>query len=317
MKDLQIELAAKFIAAMKKHWRKTNPHVDIVMNFLMKKYGELPRPDHMAIRSISGAGFGIQEASSLFSALGYKFGGYWPIPNLNINACHFEPPTPELEKIFFSEIDLSAIERNAPAGENFHKIKSGIRHDISSSSMELYIVCGNLYSALAGNYAGTFKALIDNVTEFLIEPPCYIKSETFSKLSQKPYLQETIHVLAYGFQPNHFTFLLKDPSYTFPGYASMENFAKEIDGLGIQMQEKIEGDEESILCQVSTKACMGKFSAYQHKNGRAQNVKIEWPMSYIEFIRRGADTNSPTGRYEGFLPKQAQTLFKMTAPTGS
>lgn len=319
MRDLQIELAIKFIASMKKHWRKTNPYVDVVMNHLMEKYGELPRPDHMAIRSISGVGFGIQEANSLFSALGYKFGNYWPIPDLNINACHFEPPTPELEKIFFSEIQMEQIGKNIPEKE-FASVKKKIRKMVWNTSESVSGICAQLYDIMNAKKYYTkqwTKSDIFNLAVFFTCSPwdlLNIRDSDFRWLSEKPYLQETAHVLAYGFIPNHFTFLMKDQSYTFPGYTSMRDLSKEIESLGIPMQEHAEGNEESILCQVSTKACKGKFSAYQHINGCAKNMKIEWPMSYIEFIKRGADTNSPTGRYEGFLPNQAKTLFKMTAP---
>ena len=94
----------------------------------------------------------------------------------------------------------------------------------------------------------------------------------------------------------------------------MENVAKEIASLGIGMQEHVEGKEESILCQVSTKAYPGSFLTHRLAKGVVKPVQITWPMSYIEFIKRGEDLTSPTGRYEGFLPNQAQALFKMTAP---
>jgi len=309
MKNLQIELARKFMAAMKKHWRKNNPHVDIVMNYLMEKYGELPRPDHVAIRSISGIGFGIQEANSLFSALGYRFANYWPIPKLNIMACHFEPPVPELEKIFFSEIRLDDIKQNVSKKE-FANVKRKIKRMVWNESSEISDLCKEIYGSIHSKIyfkkqwkkPEHWKKLdLFNLNWFFTRSPwssLSITDSDFRWLSEKPYLQETTHVLAYGFIPNHFTFLLKDPNYTFPGYTTMENFAKEIGSLGIEMQEKVEGEEESILCQVSTKACMGKF---------------QWPMSYIEFIKRGSDPASPTDRYEGFLPNQAQVLFKMTA----
>ena len=292
MKNPQVELARKVMRSLKKHWMKTNPHARIVMNYLKEKYGELPRADHMAIRSISGIGFGIQEANSLFSALGYRFGALWPIPKLNINACHFEPPVPGLEKIFFSVIELDDIETNLPPEENFKKIKKNIKSTVYNVSDEIYDICEHIHSRLS-RPCGLSKYLIDDITGFFCSPVWIMKETAFLEISKKPYLQETAHVLAHGFIPNHFTFLMKDPNYAFPGYTSMEALSKEIGSLGIKMQEQVEGDEDSTLCQVSTKA---------------------YSKSYIEFIKRGADPTSLTGRYEGFLPNQAQVLFKMTAP---
>lgn len=314
----QARLARKVMTSLKKHWMKTNPHVRIIMKYFKEKYGELPRSDHMAIRSISGIGFGIDEANSLFSALGYKFGGYWPIPKLNIMACHFEPPAPDLEKIFFSEIQLEDIGKNIPAKE-FEKIKKIVKQSIYSVADEIDLKCGSIYTSL--NFAKRYNRVPDSysLVNFFTDPPSdYLirKNSDFKWLSEKSYLQETTHVLAYGFIPNHFTFLLKDPNYTFPGYTTMENLSKEIESLGIKMQEQVEGNEDSILCQVSTKATEGLFGTYNKRNDLCFEIMpMKWPMSYIEFIKRGADPASPTGRYEGFLPNQAQTLFKMTAST--
>lgn len=312
MKNLQVELAKRVMKSLKRHWMKTNPHARLVMKYFEEKYGELPRPDHMAIRSISGIGFGIDEANSLFSALGYRFGAYWPIPKLNIMACHFEPPTADLEKIFFSEIDLDAIEQNAPPEENFKEAKKKIKRGNYNVGNEIYWLCGEIYTILANHTSSSKKLLVEELARFFtVTTPSWITDiKTFSEISKKPYLQETAHVLAYGFIPNHFTFLMQDPTYKFVGYASMGTLSKEIESLGIKMQEHVEGTEDSILCQTSTKAYSSTFRTFEGTEFR----KIKWPRSYIEFIKRGADLASPTGRYEGFLPDQAQVLFKMTAP---
>lgn len=293
MEKPEYEFARKFMSLLKEHWRKTNPDVDRVLNYLKNKYGELPRPDHMAIRSISGIGFGPEEAYQIFSSLGYRYGGSWWIPSLSIAACHFEPPAPGLEKIFFSTILLRELlyckEAERESEEAIEKI-------------------GGILSRIANHVKTRLGFLtpaepIDRLANFFICPPwveqgSFIDKDDFSWISGRPYLQETAHVLAHGFLPNHFTFLLKDPSYVFSGYKSMREFAKEIRKLGIPMKKKVEGRENSILCQTSTKAFIGKAN---------------WPTSYIEFIKRGKDMSSPTGRYEGFIPNQAQALFKMTA----
>lgn len=311
MESKQIVLARKAIKSLKNHWARTNPHVRIIMNHFKEKYGELPRPDHLAIRSISGIGFGIEEANCLFSALGYRFGAFWPIPALSIKACHFEPPVPDLEKIFFSELDLDAIEKSASQEDGFGKVKKEIMHNIYNVSNDVYSLCGEIYSGLCSSYSLPKNLIYDLTNFFVVTTPSWnAHCEHFKEIARKSYLQETAHVLAYGFIPNHFTFLMQDPNYKFLGYTTMENLRNEIESLCIPMQEMVEGEETSILCQVSTKAYLGKFLTF---DSQSKPKKINWPRSYIEFIKRGPDPASPTGRYEGFLPKQAQTLFKMTA----
>lgn len=311
MKNPQIELARKFIGSLKKHWLRTNPDAQKIAKYFKEKYRELPRPDHMAIRSISGIGFGIDEANSLFSALGYKFGGYWPIPKLNIMACHFEPPAPDLEKIFFSEVHFENHDTEKLLNLIMPKSsKDWLRTDI-------YDVCSLIYSCHRDKTQRPLQ--IDVLFDFLMRAMWELEltRKKFAAISEKC-SQEIIHVMAFGFVPNHFTFLMQDPNHKYPGYTTMENLSKEMESLGIKMQEQVEGAENSILCQTSTKAYPGKFKTYKKKNGNEyheEDIKIEWPRSYIEFIKRGADPASPTGRYEGFLPNQAQALFKMTAKT--
>lgn len=311
MESKQIVLARKVIKSLKNHWARTNPHVRIIMRHFKEKYGELPRPDHLAIRSISGIGFGIEEANCLFSALGYKFGAFWPIPALNIEACHFEPLTQDLEKIFFSEIDLDTIKKSAPQEDGFSNVKKEIMRSICNISNDVYYLCGEIYSGLCGSGSLPKNLIYDLTNFFVVTTPSWdIHCEYFNVIARESYLQETAHVLAYGFIPNHFSFLIQDPTYKFPGYTTMENLRKEIESLGIPMQKIVEGEETSMLCQVSTKAYLGKFLTF---DSQSKPKKIKWPRSYIEFIKRGADPTSPTGRYEGFLPNQAKALFKMTA----
>src|SRR3989344_9476122 len=310
MEKWRLELARKFMGSLKESWRKNNSDVDKTLQFIKDNYDSKgPRPDHLAIRSVSGIGFGQEEAYRLFSALGYRYGGSWWIPKLNIAACHFEPPSTSsgqvpLEKIFFSVVLLEEF-RSKLSKKEYQKLKSIFGYRRSAS--RLISAIENWPKSDAGEKRKTLEDLLD----FFSPPPLIPTSEDFGWLSSQSIFQEAAHVLVYGFTPNHFTFLLKDPAYELKGYTSMKDFAERLRSSGFKMKDKAEGEEESLLCQTSTIASPNSFKIYDEKTKQIANAA--WPMSYIEFIRRGADPSSPTGRYEGFIPNQAQALFKMTA----
>lgn len=278
MEKWRVKLARNRIGDLRKAYEEdeANKNYRKIKKYLLEKYGELPRPDHFAIRSVTGSGLEHSEAYQIFSALGYRYGGSYWLPKKHIAACHFEPPAPNLEKIFFSLILLPEFKHDERAEKDYKKI---------AEKMAAYLKTG-----------------VRDYTDFM-----WLAGREYDK---EPYLQELVHVLAYGSIPNHFTFLLKDPIYTFLGYTTMEKFAEEIASLGIPMQESVEGAEGSMLRQVSTKAAIGTTKTLHKKSG--EPIEVEWPKTYVEFIERGPDPASPTGRFEGFIVEQATVLFDMT-----
>src|SRR3989344_8389239 len=192
MEKWRLELARKFMGSLKESWRKNNSDVDKALQFIKDNYDSKgPRPDHMAIRSVSGIGFGQEEAYRLFSVLRYKYGGSWWIPKLNIAACHFEPPSPDLEKIFFSVVLLEEFRRKLSKKE-YQKMREIFRY---------YRFAGLLKDSIEKwpklDLVGKQKTFGDLVDFF--SPPSFVQlSESFEWLAGKKFFQEAAHVLAYG-----------------------------------------------------------------------------------------------------------------------
>lgn len=90
-------------------WRQyiaIGPHAQAIRGLLG---GAGVKNDHIALRGLNWPGLGIDALATSFLAYGYTEGGTYTFPEKKLVARHFDPPRPELPKVFISELETEAL----------------------------------------------------------------------------------------------------------------------------------------------------------------------------------------------------------------
>eukprot|EP00993_Chasmostoma_nieuportense_P001491 NODE_2369_length_1196_cov_60.690365_g2255_i0.p1 GENE.NODE_2369_length_1196_cov_60.690365_g2255_i0~~NODE_2369_length_1196_cov_60.690365_g2255_i0.p1 ORF type:complete len:345 (-),score=82.65 NODE_2369_length_1196_cov_60.690365_g2255_i0:161-1150(-) len=109
--------AHSLIQALKMHYLSRTPTFDHIAG-LMQKEGLISDPmaienDHIALRTINTPQLGIKSLAKLFTAFGYTQMQKFEFPSKHLNALWFKPPSPDLPRVFLSELKLEEVSREA------------------------------------------------------------------------------------------------------------------------------------------------------------------------------------------------------------
>lgn len=256
--------------------------------------------DHIAFRTFAAQQplSGIASLSRIFDALGYRAAGLYHFEDKRLNATHFQPPHPELPKLFISE--LRTWELDAEARGLIRKSTAAFEDRVTE---EMLVALARLDQE--PDAAGELLEPVAAVLEQLPWPPP--EKADVDRLNQSS--QYGAWVLVHGLNVNHFTALIN--SQGVEALSTIDKTVAALQAAGVPMKEEIEGDPGAKLRQSATKAVVIDVDVCEQ--GAASQTP--WTYAYFELAERGNIPDPQTGkptRFEGFLGPQATHLFEMT-----
>ena len=277
-------------------WRRYRARVSYarVYEDVLKAHGGTFRNDHVAFRTIASQRpwSGLAAVARPFEALGYAPAATYRFPDKKLSSIHLRPPSPELPKVFVSELrawELSPSARRIALGA-VAKAKSTLDDDDLAAL--------HASGALSKPRRATLLAKL--VAHFGRPWPVAGKADV-SALERES--QFGAWVLLHGHAVNHFT-----ASVDAHGVESLDDIEKTAEALkaaGVPMKPEIEGARGSRLRQTSTKAVVLPTPM----RVGARTVSVPWTYAYFELAERPLVDGR---RFEGFLGGQAANLFEMT-----
>jgi len=177
--------------------------------------------DHISLRTFDHPKLGIDTSARIFESFGYTAANEYDFPAKRVRARHYEPPEPDLPKVFISELCL---------GEFSH----GVRDIVGSLTRQVapdslsdvdYVIGGTLWNPMM--------------------------HDAYDRLRQES--EYAAWVSAFGFRANHFTVLVNALS-SFDTLAELNDFLREH---GFPLNESggsIKGSPEILLEQSATLA---------------------------------------------------------------
>jgi len=257
--------------------------------------------DHIALRTFAGQipFTGISTLGRIFESLGWRAAGTYQFPDKHLSSIHFEPPRPELPKVFISELQLWAL----PSDVREIILRSLRTHRLPVSDETLANV------ARVGSLdVDSRRELLDRLVREFQELPWSLP-EKADVLAVNRASQFAAWVLLHGYNVNHFTSLIN--SHGVPTLDDIERTVDALSQAGVPMKAEIEGERGSKLRQTATEAVV--IDVDVSENG--VQSRMPWTYAYFELAQRGEVFNPTTGishRFEGFLGPQATQLFEMT-----
>ena len=277
-------------------WRRYRARVSYarVYEDVLKAHGGAFRNDHVAFRTIASQRpwSGLAAVARPFEALGYTAAATYLFPDKHLSSIHLAPPSPDLPKVFVSELRVWEL----PPRARRIALKHAARAKPSLTDDDL----GSLHGirALA---AARRKALLAKLLAHFDRPwPVPAKADVAALERDS---QFGAWVLLHGNAVNHFT-----ASIDAHGVASLGDIEKTVAALkaaGVPMKPEIEGARGSKLRQSSTQAVVVPTPM---KVG-SRTADVPWTYAYFELAERPLVDGR---RFEGFLGGQATNLFEMT-----
>ena len=230
--------------------------------------GETIQNDHIALRTIRHPRLGIDQLGRAFERLGYQKKGDYHFKEKKLYAWHYEHRDETQPKIFISEL---LLEQFSP-------------------------FCQSTLNRLIESIP---KSELEREDFSMVGRPWSLTSEEYIKLADES--EYASWVAAFGFRPNHFTFLV-NALKNFKNLAAVNTF---VQSLGIKLNAsggEIKGSPTELLEQSSTLAerVPVKFS------DRVYPV----PACYYEFALRYPMANGKL--YQGFVAASADKIFEST-----
>lgn len=196
-----------------------NPHVQKVRE-LLESRGERIQNDHIAFRTWRAPGIGIGAVAHAFVEAGYEPRGSYAFTQKKLFARHYEPPTPELPKVFVSELLLEE--------------------------------CSDRLNAIVRDLVRQVPETLPSTRDFCASGrPWTVSHRDCEELRRES--EYAAWLAAFGFRANHFTVSV-NALRTFPDLQSLNEFLK---GHGIDLNTEggeIKGSHGVYLEQSSTRA---------------------------------------------------------------
>lgn len=260
--------------------------------------------DHIALRTLSCQipFTGIATLGRIFEALGWRPAGTYQFPDKQLSSIHFEPPHPELPKVFISELQLWAL----PAATREILLRSLHSHRLPVSDETLAKIAD-----VESMGAAERQTLLERLVREFHELPWSLPEKS-DVLAVNRVSQFAAWVLLHGYNVNHFTSLIN--SHDVESLNDIEKTSAALAAAGVPMKAEIEGERGSKLRQTATEAVVIDVDVAE--NGLQS--RMPWTYAYFELAERGQLFNPATGvahRFEGFLGPQAAQLFEMTRKT--
>lgn len=271
-------------------WREYRDRVSYarVYENLLKSRGGTFRNDHVAFRTFAAQSrwSGIAAVSRPFEALGYRAAGAYDFPDKKLSSIHFAPPSPDLPKLFVSELrvwELSSKARKIIL-RSTSKSKPGL------TDAELADLSGPRRNKLLARW----------VTQFARPWPAPRAADAAALEKESQFGAWT---LLHGHTVNHFTAAVH--AHALDELDDIEKTVAALKTEGVPMKPEIEGAPGSRLRQSSTLAVVVPV---EMRSG-SRIVKKPWTYAYFELAERPLIDDR---RFEGFLGGQATNLFEMT-----
>jgi hypothetical protein len=277
-------------------WRRYRDRVSYarVYEDVLKAHGGTFRNDHVAFRTIAAQRpwSGLAAVARPFEALGYTAAATYRFPEKNLSSIHLAPPSPELPKVFVSELrtwELPPRARRIALGA-CAKAKPVLNDDALAALHSCATLSASRRTALMKRLLAHFDRLWP--------VPAKADVAALERASQFG-----AWVLLHGNSVNHFT-----ASIDAHGVESLGDIEKTVAALkaaGVPMKPEIEGAPGSRLRQSSTQAVVLPTPM----RVGARSAAVPWTYAYFELAERPLIDGR---RFEGFLGGQATNLFEMT-----
>ncbi|MDX6769378.1 MAG: DUF1338 domain-containing protein [Elusimicrobiota bacterium] len=261
---------------------------------LVARHGGVFQNDHVAFRTFAAQNpwSGIAALSRPFEALGWRAAAAYDFPDKRLTSVHFAPPSPELPKVFVSELRVWEL---SPAGRRIAlAAASKARGALSDGDLAELARADALPAPRA-------KALGGRLVAHFGRPwpaPARSDAEALERESQFG-----AWVLLHGHAVNHFTSAIH--AHGVDALGDIEKTVAALKAAGVPMKPAIEGEPGSRLRQSSTEAVV---LPTEMRAGR-KTVRAPWTYAYFELAERPLIDGR---RFEGFLGGQATNLFEMT-----
>jgi len=277
-------------------WRRYRERVSYarVYEDVLKSHGGTFRNDHVAFRTIASQKpwSGLAAVARPFEALGYTAAATYRFPDKNLSSIHLAPPSPDLPKVFVSE--LRAWELPPRARRIALSAAAKAKPSLTDDDLAELHACAGLPRARRAALLARLLAHFDRPW------PVPAKADVAALERDS---QFGAWVLLHGNAVNHFT-----ASIDAHGVDSLGDIEKTVAALkaaGVPMKPEIEGARGSKLRQSSTQAVVIPTPM----RVGARTAQVPWTYAYFELAERPLVDGR---RFEGFLGGQATNLFEMT-----
>ncbi len=281
-------------------WERYRERVSYARTYqeLVARHGGTFQNDHVAFRTFAAQKpwSGLAAVARPFEALGWRAAGTYDFPDKKLSSVHLAPPSPDLPKVFVSELRLWEL---SPAGRRIALAAAArARPGLTDADLSDLARADALPAPRA-------KALAARLTAHLGRPwpaPAKADVEALERESQFG-----AWVLLHGHSVNHFTSAIH--AHGVESLSDIEKTIAALKAAGVPMKPAIEGEPGSRLRQSSTEAVVLPTAM---RVGRKE-VRAPWTYAYFELAERPLLDGR---RFEGFLGGQATNLFEMTRRKG-
>ncbi len=271
--------------------------------------GGTVKNDHIAFRSLrmtvdspqGQINLGIDYLEPIAKFLGYEVAGEYTFPETHLYARHYCHPQQEeldLPKLFISELVVDELPEEV--AQLIYKTVSKLKYELTSPLR-------------FGNFTRT--DLIDPGESHLgfqkvFTRPWHPPQGFIVKFVNKV-TQYGAWVLLHGYAVNHFTGYVNRQNTT--KYPDIDTTARGLTNLGVPMKAEIEGNVACGLRQTATQAVTEMVTVLDDISGA--EIQIPWTYAYYEIAQRYIMEVEPGKEvlFDGFLGRNAQQLFEMTA----
>lgn len=272
---------------------------------LIQSHGARFFNDHVAFRCLATQhpGSGIHSISRPFEALGYVPAGCYEFPDKKLTSIHFQPPRPELPKLFISQLKTWEL-----SPENRRILQKTIGDHRAPVPDEVLADLHRMDRVAKSRRAEIMNILLRHHQTLPWDLPQKKDVLTLDEESQFG-----AWTLLNGYAVNHFTASVD--SHGVPALDDIEKVQAAMKAAGVPMKKEIEGAPGDRLRQTATEAVVVPTKVRDGK----RTLEIPWTYAYFEIAQRPLIKNPATGRlerFEGFLGAQASNLFEMTRTPG-
>lgn len=285
--------ARALFAALWERYRRRVAYARVYEELVAARGGTF-RNDHVAFRTLAAQRprLGLAAVTRPFEALGWRAAGVYDFPDKKLSSVHLAPPSPDLPKVFVSELrlwELSAAGRRiaqAAAAKARETLSDGDLVDLAHADALTAPRAKALRGRLLAHFERPWPA------------PSKGAAETLERESQFG-----AWVLLHGHAVNHFTAAVH--AHGVESLSDIEQTVAALKAAGVPMKPEIEGARGTRLRQSSTAAVVLPTPM---RVGR-KAVLAPWTYAYFELAERPLLDGR---RFEGFLGGQATNLFEMT-----
>ena len=271
--------------------------------------GGTVKNDHIAFRSLrmtvdspqGQINLGIDYLEQIAKFLGYEVAGEYTFPETHLYARHYCHPQQEeldLPKLFISELVVDELPEEV--AQLIYKTVSKLKYELTSPFRFGNFTLPDLIDP--GDRGLGFQKVFTRPWH----PPQGFIVEFVNKVTQYG-----AWVLLHGYAVNHFTgYVNRQNTRKYP---DIDTTARGLINLGVPMKAEIEGNVACGLRQTATQAVTEMLTVIDDTSGA--EIQIPWTYAYYEIAQRYIMEVEPGKEvlFDGFLGRNAQQLFEMTA----